>query len=80
MDCRVMSAISMAQVAPDEISAIEDVDVIIGTKNRARIVELCEESKKSNLKFNIVSELTKDCGFDVLSLENPRHFLLEIQQ
>ena len=59
-----------SQVAPDEISAIEDVDVIIGTKNRARIVELCEESKKSNLKFNIVSELTKDCGFDVLSIEN----------
>ena len=27
-----------SQVAPDEISAIEDVDVIIGTKNRARIV------------------------------------------
>mgnify|MGYP000883350666 CR=1 FL=1 len=59
-----------SQVAPDEISAIEDVDVIIGTKNRARIVELCEESKKSNLKFNIVSEFTKDCGFDVLSIEN----------
>lgn len=59
-----------SQVAPDEIAAIDEVDVIIGTKNRARIVELCEEAKKSNLKFNIVSELTKDCGFDVLSIEN----------
>lgn len=59
-----------SQVAPDEISAIDDVDVIIGTKNRSRIVELCEEAKKSNLKFNIVSDLTKDCGFDVLSIDN----------
>lgn len=59
-----------SQVAPDEISKIDDVDVIIGTKNRNKIVELCEEAKKSNIKFNIVSELTKDCGFDVLSIDN----------
>lgn len=59
-----------SQVSPDEIEAIDEVDVIIGTKNRAKIVDLCEKAKKSNLKFNIVSELTKDCGFDVLSIEN----------
>lgn len=59
-----------SQVSPDEISKIDDVDVIIGTKNRNKIVELCEEAKKTNLKFNIVTELTKDCGFDVLSIDN----------
>lgn len=59
-----------AQVSPEEIEAIPDVDVIIGTKQRARIVELCKESRRTNMKFNIVSELTKDCGFDVLSIEN----------
>ena len=72
-----------SQVSPNEIEAIDEVDVIIGTKNRSRIVELCNQAKNSNMKFNIVSELTKDCGYDSLSIdmqESKTRAYLKIQE
>ena len=35
-----------SQVSPDEVSKIEGVDVVIGTTDRSRILELCEKAKK----------------------------------
>lgn len=46
-----------SQVSPEEVKSIEGVDVVVGTTERNRIVDLIEESKKNNEKINIVKEL-----------------------
>lgn len=46
-----------SQVSPDEVKNIEGVDVVIGTTERNKIVDLIEESKKSHEKINIVKDL-----------------------
>ena len=46
-----------SQVSPDEVKNIEGVDVVIGTTERNKIVDLIEESKVSHGKINIVKDL-----------------------
>ena len=46
-----------SQVSPEEVKNIEGVDVVVGTTERNRIVDLIEESKKNNEKINIVKDL-----------------------
>ena len=46
-----------SQVSPDEVKNIEGVDVVIGTTERNKIVDLIEESKESHEKINIVKDL-----------------------
>jgi len=46
-----------SQVSPDEVENIEGVDVVVGTTDRGRIVELIEDAKNSNNKINIVKDL-----------------------
>lgn len=46
-----------SQVSPDEVKNIEGVDVVIGTTERNKIVDLIEESKASHEKINIVKDL-----------------------
>jgi threonylcarbamoyladenosine tRNA methylthiotransferase MtaB len=43
-----------SQVSPEEVAEIEGVDVVIGTTDRNRILELCENAKEKNEKINIV--------------------------
>ncbi len=59
-----------SQVAPDEISAIEEVDIILGTDNRNKIVELCEEFKTEKQKMNLVTDIMKVREFEELEIEN----------
>ncbi|MBU5669944.1 tRNA (N(6)-L-threonylcarbamoyladenosine(37)-C(2))-methylthiotransferase MtaB [Peptoniphilus sp. MSJ-1] len=46
-----------SQVSPDEVKEIEGVDVVIGTTDRGRIVDLIETAKEENTKINIVKDL-----------------------
>ena len=46
-----------SQVNPDEVKNIEGVDIVIGTTERNKIVDLIEESKESHEKINIVKDL-----------------------
>ena len=46
-----------SQVSPEEVKNIEGVDVVIGTTERNKIVDLIEESKESHEKINIVKDL-----------------------
>ena len=46
-----------SQVSPDEVKNIEGVDVVIGTTERNKIVDLIEESKEFHEKINIVKNL-----------------------
>ena len=42
-----------SQVSPDEVKNIEGVDVVVGTTERDRIVDLIEESKENNEKMYV---------------------------
>lgn len=58
-----------SQVSPEEISNIKDVDVIIGTINRDKIVELCEDAKYTNQKINIVRNIKTQKDFETINID-----------
>ncbi len=71
-----------AQTAPEEIMAIEGVNIVVGTKDRKSIVELVENYKEENKPQNYVSEIMKEREFEPLSiqkLENRTRAYLKIQ-
>lgn len=59
-----------SQVAPDEVEEIEGVDVVIGTSDRNRIVELCEKAKVENKKFNIVRDIKTYKSFEKIEVDD----------
>ena len=61
-----------SQVSPDEIESIEGVNVILGTKYRKEIVELCELAKSSNKIINKVENIGKNREFEELTI-NTEH-------
>lgn len=58
------------QTAPEEVKAIEGVDVIIGNQQRGRIVELVEEalSHKETIVLDNVQKMTVDTSFEELGV------------
>ena len=71
-----------AQTAPEEIMAIEGVNIVVGTKDRKSIVELVENYREENKPQNYVSEIMKEREFEPLSiqkLENRTRAYLKIQ-
>ena len=58
------------QTAPEEVKAIEGVDVIIGNQQRGRIVELVEEalSHKKTVVLDNVQKMTVDTSFEELGV------------
>ncbi|MFQ9979903.1 MAG: tRNA (N(6)-L-threonylcarbamoyladenosine(37)-C(2))-methylthiotransferase MtaB [Finegoldia magna] len=61
-----------SQVSPDEIENIKGVNVILGTKYRKEIVELCELAKSSNKIINKVENIGKNKEFEELTI-NTEH-------
>ncbi|SCG83620.1 2-alkenal reductase [Proteiniborus sp. DW1] len=59
-----------AQTASEEIMAIDEVDIIIGTKDRNRIVELSNRVRESKEKINIVTDIMKQHEFEEMMIEN----------
>jgi len=59
-----------SQISPEEISKIEGVDVILGTSQRNRIVELCEEAEKKNRQINLVESARSYQEFEEISVED----------
>lgn len=57
-----------SQVAPEEVEAIEGVDIVIGTTDRNRIVDLCEEAKDKNKKINVVKSIKGHKEFENLNI------------
>lgn len=55
-----------AQVAPDEVLKIPGVDLVVGTRDRTRIVELVEMAKKNDGPFNAVADLSGVQEFEEL--------------
>lgn len=57
------------QVSPDEVFEIEDVDLVIGTSDKNKIVELCEEVKEKNKRMKIVEDIMKVREFEEMSID-----------
>lgn len=57
-----------AQLSPEEIEAIEGVNVIVGTQDRHRIVELVEEVGQSKGIMNIVTNIMNADHFEDIPL------------
>lgn len=53
-----------AQMSPEDVSKIEGVDIVVGTKNKLKIYELIANNKKSN----IVEALGKDDGYEEMEI------------
>ncbi|WP_071026740.1 tRNA (N(6)-L-threonylcarbamoyladenosine(37)-C(2))-methylthiotransferase MtaB [Peptoniphilus raoultii] len=62
-----------AQVAPKEVEKIEGVDVVIGTSERSKIVDLVEEAKEDDKKINIVRDIKKDRDFQFIKIDENFH-------
>ena len=59
-----------SQVSPDEVFEIEGVDVVIGTTDRERIVELCEQAKEKSQKINIVKDIKTQKEFETINIDD----------
>lgn len=61
-----------AQVSPEEIEAIEGVNLIVGTQDRQRIVDLVEQAASSHEQVNAVTNImTADHFEDIPLFETP---------
>ena len=58
-----------AQTAPQELMKVEGVNLVIGTKDRAQIVEMVENYKTENGVENHVSDIMKERVFESLSIQ-----------
>lgn len=67
-DAVVAVAGCYAQVSPAEIEAIEGVNIIVGTQERAQIVDLVEQVALSKGRVNIVSNIMKADHFEDIPL------------
>lgn len=59
-----------AQVSPKEVSNIKEVDVIMGTKNKNNIVDLCEKAMFEKVRINAVDNISDLREFEEMSIEN----------
>lgn len=59
-----------AQTSPDEVMSIEEVDLVIGTKDRNRIVELSQQVKENREKINIVADIMEQREFEEMEIDD----------
>ena len=59
-----------AQAAKEEIEAIEEVDLILGTNGRAHIVEIVEEYRQNRVPMNFVDDIMAIHEFEELQINN----------
>ncbi|MFZ7119908.1 MAG: tRNA (N(6)-L-threonylcarbamoyladenosine(37)-C(2))-methylthiotransferase MtaB [Eubacteriaceae bacterium] len=57
-----------AQTAPKELEQISEVDLIVGNKDRNKIVELIEKVKSSGNNINIVQDIMKEKEYEELKI------------
>ena len=57
-----------SQVASDEVEKMEEVDIILGTTHRDKIVDLCEKVFLDGKKINMVKDVSAYKKFDNLNI------------
>ncbi len=78
-DSIVVVAGCYSQVSPEEVSEIPEVDIIIGTSEKYKVVDLCEEFLEERERINIVQNIMdideyEEIGFEGVN-EKTRAFL-----
>ena len=71
-----------SQVNPEEVAEIEGVDIVIGTTERNKIVDLCEEFLQNREKINIVRDISEDRelqAIDITSDEEMTRAYIKVQ-
>lgn len=58
-----------SQIAPDEVSKIEGVNIILGTRNKGEIVHWINRYRDENKQQIAVNEVLKDNTFEELNIE-----------
>lgn len=72
-----------AQIAPEQVEAIEGVKVIIGTKDRARVVELVERAAREAGVVNAITDIMQAKEFEdipLFALSGRTRAFLKIQE
>ncbi len=72
-----------AQISPGEVVEIPGVDLVIGTRDRDRIIDLVEEAGKSPVPVNAVKDVMSHRSFEdmpLLDFENRTRALVKIQE
>lgn len=59
-----------SQVKPEEIKKIEGVDIILGSRNKEEVVDLCEEFFKDEIQIEDVISLSETKTIEELQIEN----------
>lgn len=59
-----------SQVSPEEVAQMEEVDIILGTSDRNRIVELCEEYTEKHSRINLVRDIMGVKDFEEMGIED----------
>lgn len=67
-DSIVVAVGCYSQVAPEEVEKIEGVDIVIGTTDRDKIVDFCEEAKTKRKKINVVKSIKGHKKFESLNI------------
>lgn len=57
-----------SQISPEDIEKIGDIDIILGTTDRCRIVELCELAMRDKVQINLVKKLEPGKDFEPLEI------------
>ncbi|MCX7694558.1 MAG: tRNA (N(6)-L-threonylcarbamoyladenosine(37)-C(2))-methylthiotransferase MtaB [Caloramator sp.] len=69
-DAIVIAVGCYAQVAPDEVSKIEDVDIIIGTDNKSKILDYIDEFNQTKKKLNKVKNIMTVREFEEMEIDH----------
>ena len=68
-----------AQLHPEQVEALEGVDIVVGTNKRGKIIELLEEYQKEKRQIVEVNKQNRQMSFEALEIssynENTRAFL-----
>ncbi|WP_207735965.1 tRNA (N(6)-L-threonylcarbamoyladenosine(37)-C(2))-methylthiotransferase MtaB [Eubacterium sp. 1001713B170207_170306_E7] len=67
-DAVIVAVGCYVQVAPGEVAAIEEVDLIIGTKNRADIVDDIEAYRRDKTQNSFVSDIMREHDYEDLNI------------
>ena len=65
----VVAAGCYSQVAPDEVSKIDEVDIIVGTNGKGKIPELIDKYKESGQKINNVEDIMNVRKFEEMEID-----------
>lgn len=68
-DSIVIVAGCYAQTSPDEVSEIEGVNMVVGTKDRGKIIEYLKELKSSGDRRNFVGDIMRTREFEELGVD-----------